>query len=171
MGFRDFECFNDDLLGKQCWRILKNPNLLVSRILQAKYFKNGSFLEVELGRCPSFLWCSIWQAKSLLCAGVRWKIGNGLSVKVTLGNWIPRPKTFMLSPFNCSLYDNLLVEDLIDMESFRWKTEMLISKVDSRDVEIIESIPISLQSRDDEWVCHYSSHGVYSVKSAYHIVV
>lgn len=59
MGFRDFECFNDALLGKQCWRILKVPNSLVSHILRAKYFPSCWFLEADLGKCPSFIWRSM----------------------------------------------------------------------------------------------------------------
>lgn len=46
---------------------------------------------------------------------------------------------------------------------------MLEDKVDVGDLEIIKSIPIALQAQGDELVRHYSSHGGYSVKSAYHI--
>jgi hypothetical protein len=38
LGFRDLVIFNKALLAKQCWRLLKNPDSLVARILQAKYF-------------------------------------------------------------------------------------------------------------------------------------
>lgn len=162
--------FNDALLGKQCWRILKNPTSLVSRILKAKYFPNTSFLEAELGKYPSFLWRSVWQARQLLKVGLRWKIGNGLSVKVS-GKWIPQPNSAQLSPFNCRLDADLLVADLIDRASFCWKTELLIDNVDVGDLEIIKSIPISLQNRSDELVWHYSQHGIYTVKSWYYLAM
>lgn len=100
MGFRDFECFNDALLGKQCWRIIKELTSLVVQILKAKYFPNSSFLEAELGGSPSFLRRSIWHARSLLIFGLRWKVSNGLSIPATSGAWIPQPSTFKLLPFN-----------------------------------------------------------------------
>ncbi|XP_027102976.1 uncharacterized protein [Coffea arabica] len=37
LGFRDLEKFNEALLAKQMWRILTNPNLLVSKVMKAKY--------------------------------------------------------------------------------------------------------------------------------------
>ena len=42
LGFRDLHEFNLALLAKQLWRLLTRPNLLVSRIMKAKYFKGAS---------------------------------------------------------------------------------------------------------------------------------
>ena len=39
LGFRDLEAFNLALLAKQIWRIITNRNMLVSKILKAKYMK------------------------------------------------------------------------------------------------------------------------------------
>jgi hypothetical protein len=63
MGFRDLGCFNKALLAKQGWRLWKEPDSLVSKIMKAKYYPNGSFLESHLGNKPSFAWRSIWGAK------------------------------------------------------------------------------------------------------------
>lgn len=82
------------------------------------------------------------------------------------GRWIPRPNSFQLSPFNCRLDANLLVADLIDRVSLRWKTELLVGNINVGDLEVIKSIPISLH-RSDELVWHYSPNGNYIVKLGY----
>lgn len=38
LGFRDLEAFNTTLLGKQVWRLITKPNLLMARVLKCKYF-------------------------------------------------------------------------------------------------------------------------------------
>ena len=38
LGFKDLEAFNTALLGKQVWRLLTEPNLLVSKVLKARYY-------------------------------------------------------------------------------------------------------------------------------------
>lgn len=63
LGFRKFYQYNQALLAKQAWRILKNPNFLISHILQAKYFTNLGFLNFKEGNCPSFTWRGICWGK------------------------------------------------------------------------------------------------------------
>ena len=55
MGFRDFTSFNQALVAKQAWRFLQYPNSLVSRVLQARYYKNSSFLGASVGSNASFI--------------------------------------------------------------------------------------------------------------------
>ena len=50
LGFRDFHCFNKALLAKQIWRLWKNPNSLIARIMKAKYHPNDLVLEATLGK-------------------------------------------------------------------------------------------------------------------------
>lgn len=39
LGFRDLEMFNTTLLAKQLWRIIIHLNMLVSRVIKAKYMR------------------------------------------------------------------------------------------------------------------------------------
>ncbi|XP_057793280.1 uncharacterized protein LOC131009894 [Salvia miltiorrhiza] len=49
MGFRSLQLFNVAMLGKTAWRLLHDPEALVSRVLKAKYFPNGDYLSAKLG--------------------------------------------------------------------------------------------------------------------------
>lgn len=70
LGFRDLELFNLAMLAKQGWRLIQNPETLVARVMRAKYFPNGTFLEAGIGRNPSYAWRSIWSLKKLLQEGL-----------------------------------------------------------------------------------------------------
>ena len=53
LGFRDLVMFNKAHIVKQVWRILKNPESLTTRIMQAKYFPHTFIMEVVIGNRPS----------------------------------------------------------------------------------------------------------------------
>lgn len=56
MGFRDFASFNDELLAKQFWRLLKNPDDMWAKQLKGLYFYDGSALEARKGAGASWCW-------------------------------------------------------------------------------------------------------------------
>ncbi|KAF5458867.1 hypothetical protein F2P56_022865 [Juglans regia] len=89
LGFRDFKRFNLDLLSRQGWRIIQNPNSLVSMILKQKYSSQVDLLDSRLGLEPSFAWRGIQVGLTLLRKGIMWRIGNGTKVNIWKDRWIP----------------------------------------------------------------------------------
>ncbi|VFQ76993.1 unnamed protein product [Cuscuta campestris] len=77
LGFKHLHGFNIAMLGKQGWRLLTQPDALVSRVFKARYFPTTSFLEAKLGGTPSYCWRSILVAQPLIRVGARRRIGNG----------------------------------------------------------------------------------------------
>lgn len=45
LGFRDLKIFNDALLAKQAWRLMRDSNTIVSQVFKVRYYKNSNFLE------------------------------------------------------------------------------------------------------------------------------
>ena len=82
LGFKDLEAFNKALLGKQIWRILTKPQLLVSKVLKAKYFPKESILQCNHPKHASWIWQGIMGARSLLDMGLIRRIGNGRNTRI-----------------------------------------------------------------------------------------
>ncbi|KAK4385207.1 putative mitochondrial protein [Sesamum angolense] len=93
LGFRNLEAINLALLAKQLWRLLTQPDYLVSKVLKAKYFPRNHLFDAKVGTLPSYTWCSIIAAhelllsgcsiiaaRELLLSGCRWRIGIGHSI-------------------------------------------------------------------------------------------
>ncbi|KAL9687784.1 hypothetical protein QQ045_032191 [Rhodiola kirilowii] len=69
LGFRDLNLLNQAFLAKQGWRIFSQPNLLLSKVMQARYFHNTDIFSASLGHRPSQCWRSIHGALDLLRSG------------------------------------------------------------------------------------------------------
>ncbi|GAV92245.1 hypothetical protein CFOL_v3_35626, partial [Cephalotus follicularis] len=83
------KAFNLAMLVKQGWRLITHEDSLCSMVLKARYFKYGTFSEVSMGHNPSFTWRSVHKAKEVLKRGLKWKVGNKLSIDVWSKGWIP----------------------------------------------------------------------------------
>ncbi|KAK6131702.1 hypothetical protein DH2020_034499 [Rehmannia glutinosa] len=89
LGFRHLRAFNLALLAKQAWRLLTQPSNLLSRILRAKYFPAGSFLDANLGSRPSWSWRSILESRVVLSLGARKLVRSGRQTRIWTDPWIP----------------------------------------------------------------------------------
>jgi len=170
MGFRGFSDFNKALLGKQCWRMLTDENSLLGKIFKGRYFPNCSFLEASAGHQPSYAWRSILSARELVHGGSRWAVGNGNKINIWKDNWLPghsNPK--FCSPIN-TLSESATVSELIDFDLMRWNVNVIQQVFSPYEAGIISSMPLSSRLPEDKLVWPAEKNGIFSVKSAYHIL-
>ena len=59
MGFKDLTMFNEVMLAKLAWRLLKDDNSLFYIVFKARFFPNGSILGARESPSASYAWKSI----------------------------------------------------------------------------------------------------------------
>jgi hypothetical protein len=169
MGFRDFVCFNKAFLAKQIWRLWKSPDILVARIMKAKYYPDCLVLEAPLGNQPSFAWRSIQGSSNLVKNGLVWRVGNGKKVRIWKDMWLPTPTTYMVhSPPNL-LDPQATVSQLIDVDT-KWWNEALLEQLFSREEVIsIQLVSLSTTNQEDTFIWKGTAKGLFLVRSAFHL--
>lgn len=161
LGFQNLEGFNMAMLRKQGWRLISDPNTLVSQLLKDKYYPNADFVKVNLGYCPSYTWRSTWSSRVILAEGLRFKIEDGSNVKVWHDKWLRDVKNPKLeTPLMASLED-IRVRNLLIRNNLEWDMEMLDELFNPRDVRVISNIPLSYASGDDKLIWSHTTNGVY----------
>ena len=81
LGFKNLERFNQALLAKSDWRVLRVPTSLGARVLKASYFPTSSILEASSSSYSSSLWNGLLWGRNVIEIGSRWLIGSGDSVE------------------------------------------------------------------------------------------
>ncbi|OMO97058.1 reverse transcriptase [Corchorus capsularis] len=154
----------------EVWRLMQSEASLCYRILKAKYFTNNSLIDANLGRNPSFLWRSLLAGRKVIIEGSRWRIGNGMTVKVWEDKWINNSTDFKPHPLPGTLCnDQLRVSDLIDHVEKRWLIDRLELLFQPDDIQRILCMPIPVSFQPDKLIWNDSSVGIFTVKSGYFV--
>jgi len=98
------------------------------------------------------------------------RIGNGETTRIWDHNWLPRDgglKPIAVKASNPPRY----VSELIDNISMQWKEDVIQKYFYEFDAQVIKNIPLSYSRQDDFWAWHYERSGVFSVKSAYRMLI
>jgi len=101
------EAFNEALLAKQFWRLLKDHNSLVAHILGARYYPDGNIFNTMLRTMVNFAWCSIMGVKDVIIRGFCWLTKDGSLLNIWNTWWLPRPTSFKPINPRKQLYNNL----------------------------------------------------------------
>ncbi|CAM8911363.1 unnamed protein product [Rhodiola kirilowii] len=70
LGFRDLKYFNEALIMRLCWRIVRFPNLLLSKVLKGRYFPESDFARATIGCRPSPVWRSMLKVREIFLQGL-----------------------------------------------------------------------------------------------------
>ncbi|XP_008391158.1 uncharacterized protein [Malus domestica] len=96
LRLQNLYAFNLSLLAKQGWRILMDPNSLVSRVLKAKYFPSVTFLEASVKADASYFWKNIYATQNIISLGSSRQVSSGALLKIWEDPWIPLPARFRI---------------------------------------------------------------------------
>ena len=120
------------------------------------------------GGSISYSWRSIVRGVQALKEGLIWRVGDGTQIDIWSDPWIPDGITRRpITPRGHTLLRR--VSELIDPVSGDWDRALIRSVFWEEDVARILCIPIK-QGMEDLLAWHYVKKGVFSVKSAYHVL-
>ncbi|XP_074278456.1 uncharacterized protein LOC141602046 [Silene latifolia] len=90
LQLRNIHVMNQALLAKNYHRVMNNPQLLLSKVIKAKYSRDcGVIPPLKSNHYrPSWGWKSILKAAHKLQDGFAWKLGNGAKVNLLSDPWI-----------------------------------------------------------------------------------
>lgn len=104
-------------IGKQGWKILTNPDAIISRVFNAKYFPIGDLLGTSIGHNPSYVWRSICALRVVVKGGLRWRVDDGSNIRIWDDIW-HRDSKHPFVTFGLHLSTNLcFVSYLVDQAS------------------------------------------------------
>ena len=168
LGFREIAQFNDAMLAKLSWRILKEPSSLLAKIVLGKYCINSSFLDVKVPASASHGWRGLLVGRDLLVKGLGWAIGSGNEVEIWKEPWLSTVEPMCIMGPPTEENRNWRVNKLMKPSSTDWVLDLIRSNLPQYEEAIRRLIPSTLGMQDERvWLPNAS--GVYSTKSGYAI--
>lgn len=166
LGFKDVTSFNDALLAKIGWRIIKNPNCLLARCLLGKYCHSEMLMNCQASSASSHGWRSVLVGRDLLKQQLGWMVGSGESISVWNNPWLSNSE--QMRPYGPApeALQLLKVSDLIQQDTYEWDTGKIDQLIPFHKEKILKIKPSILRG-DDSLVWLKNSTGEYSTRSGY----
>lgn len=161
--------FNQAVLANQCWRLLNNPSLLISKILLPKYCSKVNFLKVKPHSNSSWAWKNILYGRDLIADHISWKVGNGESINLLHDRWIPDWNIPLSQLLPYAGPDDLTVSFLLgpSPNGLIWDMDKVYDLLPLFLAPKVLAISLLTFSCPDQYVWPYTFSGEYSTKSGY----
>lgn len=166
LGFKEIEVFNDALLAKHAWRLLKYPSSLLGRTFLNRYCLSDGILDCSAPNSASHGWRGILAGRDILKKGLGWVVGNGCTIRVWSDNWLSTTQPLCTIGPRTSEAHNMLVSDLFLPNSTLWNVEKIKVHLPQYEAQIRKLVPSTLEMEDTlTWL--YQKEGNYTTKSGY----
>uniref|UniRef100_A0A803Q7E5 Reverse transcriptase n=1 Tax=Cannabis sativa TaxID=3483 RepID=A0A803Q7E5_CANSA len=167
LGFRTTEATNQAFLMKWAWKALSDDSSLWKLVMDAKYIKSHSFLDVQPKGSDSVLWKAILNARSQLNEGMCRKIGNGKSTSIWFHPWVHlgtlQPQPRLDATHGISLVSNFI-------QNGTWKEDLVHHWFQPEDARRTLNITLPNHPTEDSWIWIPGSNGKFTIRSAYRII-
>uniref|UniRef100_A0A803Q978 Reverse transcriptase domain-containing protein n=1 Tax=Cannabis sativa TaxID=3483 RepID=A0A803Q978_CANSA len=167
LGFRTTEIMNKAFLMKWAWKILSGEESLWSSIINDKYIKHQSFLDMEAKPSDSILWKAILRMRPDLQRGICRKIGDGNSTSIWFDPWVPgdnrQPIPCVDDAAGISMVSNFISNQ-------QWNVNLIRRCFREEDAKRILNITLPESCLKDSWIWLPNPNGEYSIKSAYRLL-
>ncbi|CAN0915917.1 Putative ribonuclease H protein At1g65750, partial [Linum grandiflorum] len=159
------------ILHKQGWKLLQEPNALITKVLKAKYFPKGDFLTARVGYRPSFVWRSIFAAQDVVREGWRWRVEDGSKINVWTEPWLRDEANCYVETSPSMQLKDLTVNDLVIPSLRTWNYTLINNVFNVRDVQVISAMVPPDDTGHNRRIWRFEKQGKYSVRSAYHVAI
>ena len=131
------------------WRLATKDDTLFFRFFKVKIFPHGSIFDARV-KNGSYAWRSIIKGCEVIMRGMRWRIGDGSSVRIYQDSWLPIIENGRVSSPISDNNPDALVASLIDQNRCSWREAEVDKIFLPREASIIKAIPLSFSSSCDK---------------------
>lgn len=125
-------------------------------------FQTGPFLMQNLVRV--FCLEKFLKARKIILMGAKWRVGDGLSIRVFKDNWLPGVAGGRVTSVPTDLNNSMRVAELIDRNLGWWNTWVIDETFVSFEAQRIKAIPLCETPQSELLYWALEKDGVYSVK-------
>lgn len=171
MGFKSLKAFNMAMIGKQAWKLVSNPDALITKLLKAKYYPQSDYFDASIGHNPSYVWRGLWTVRESVKRGMKWSIGTGDNISVWQQPWLPDQTCLTPTTELQEMWADLKVAHLFKPHSKQWNIDFIHYVFDPGTAQKILATPLLSSVRTDAPTWRFEKDGKYSVRSAYRDII
>ena len=167
LGLRQTAAVNKAFLAKLAWKLLTQPDNFWVQLMSAKYSSPEGFFQCKIRPTDSWVWRSLLRIRPFLQQGLRWKLGNGKTIRFWTDVWCldeTLASKVGIDPSFLEAADQKVCEFITADK--QWDTVKLAQVLPVEIVQAIHGIPIPSTEVPDSFCWGLTGNGEFSTKSA-----